>query len=407
MTDCCNSGQLRLYMEGPGSMPDTERATIAAHLASCEQCSAVLNELRGIEASVTTHLAALAPEQPPHVQGALMKMRAKLREQSPAATGYQSDRVGRPPAGASLPHTNGDKYMRTFTQVRRGHRGTLFAGGFAALVLVSLFAFPSFRAAADTLLQSFRAKSVVFVPVSADRLQQLRGLATDPTALFIGKPSIVGASSNTEVKSYSDAARLAGFTPEQPSVLPSGPAATQIAVHGNTQVQVQINVDTVRLLLTELGITDVTLPDTLGSSPITASVPPFVETTYTGDNYKLALVQGRSPTVSLPPGVDLAQLGRAGLRLIGMQPEQADALSRQTDWSSTLVVPFPAGLSTVLQVKVGDAPGMLVRAGSDVHGTGGRQSVLYWQRGEQFYVLTGEGRGITDDALLVTARSVK
>src|SRR5439155_15244303 len=136
--------------------------------------------------------------------------------------------------------------------------------------------------------------------------------------------------------------------------------------------------------------------------PITADVPAFAQITYSGPGYQLTLVQGRSPTVTMPAGVDLAQLGRAGLRLIGMAPEQADEMSRQIDWSSTLVVPFPAGLQDVVRVQVGGAEGLLVSA------YGGAESdkvqprnVIYWQNGDRFYVLAGEGSAVSNDMLLL------
>ena len=73
-----------------------------------------------------------------------------------------------------------------------------------------------------------------------------------------------------------------------------------------------------------LGIDDVSLPDALGAAPITVDVPAFVETRYHGANYELTLHQGHSPSVTLPDGVDLAQLGKAALRLLGMDADQAE-----------------------------------------------------------------------------------
>src|SRR5207237_6794089 len=149
---------------------------------------------------------------------------------------------------------------------------------------------------------------------------------------------------STVVGSPDEAGKAVGFRPGQPSTFPSAPTSTEIKVQESMKVQAQVNVATVREVMQGLGITDVSLPDALGSAPITADVPAFAQTTYSGPGYRLTLVQGRSPTVTMPAGVDLAQLGRAGLRLIGMAPEQADEMSRQLDWSSTLVVPLHAGL---------------------------------------------------------------
>jgi hypothetical protein len=273
------------------------------------------------------------------------------------------------------------------------------------LVLLSFISIPTLRAAADGLLQTFRVKSVVFVPVDTEKLKQLSSLLSDPTSLFISQPTVVGSPKSTRVGSIQEAAQLVGFTPEQPSNFPTDPTSTKFTVQDNMKVQAQVNIDTVRDLLTAAGVTDVTLPDTLGSEPISADVPAFLESTYAGSGYTFTLVQGQSPQVNLPAGVDLSQLGKAGLELLGMQPDQADKMSRQIDWSSTLVVPFPANLSNVLQVQIGDSQGMLV----STQGTTktGEMSAVYWQNGDRFYVLAGRGPDVSNDILLLAARSVR
>jgi len=299
--------------------------------------------------------------------------------------------------------------MRSVIPIRQSRRHALFSGLVAALVLLSFISIPTLRAAADSLLQTFRVKSVVFVPVDSDRMKQLGSLLSDPTSLFITQPTIVGTPKATKVSSVNEAAQLAGFTPQQPSTFPSAPTSTQYKVHDKMSVQAQVNIENIRKLLTTAGINDVSLPDALGSAPITADVPAFVESTYSAESYKLTLVQGRSPNVTLPAGVDLAQLGKAGLELIGMQPDQADQMSRQIDWSSTLVVPFPANLSDLLKVDVGGAPGLLVSSGgaSSNVDVARHNLVLYWQVGDRFYVLAGQGAKMTNDILLLAARSVR
>lgn len=411
MTQCYDTGHLRLYLESPSAMPDAERAVIAAHLATCKECRSALDGLRMLEARVMTQLSVLAPTGAPDVQAALMKMRSKLREPDSQLPKTDPITGGELLYMSSKPSSNDTRSntMSTLIPMRQGRRRALFSTLVAAAVLFSFISFPALRAAADSLLQTFRAKSVVFVPVNADQLRRLSSLYSDPTALFITQPTIVGTPKSTTVASDKEAAQLAGFTPEQPTIFPATPVSTQFVVHDSMKVQAQVNIDTVRDLLATLGINDVMLPDALGTTPITADVPAFVETTYTGADYELTLVQGRSPSVTLPSGVDLAQLGRAGLRLIGMTPEQADQMSHQIDWSSTLVMPFPANLSDVLKVDVGDAQGLLVTSGgiTNDYVAARHNLVLYWQKGDHFYVLAGHGDALTNDVVLLAARSVK
>jgi hypothetical protein len=165
-------------------------------------------------------------------------------------------------------------------------------------------------------------------------------------------------------------------------------------------MQFIVNVESARQFFSLLNI-DVTLPDALGAEPIVADVPPFVATTYAGSDYELTLYQGVSPSVALPDGVDLAQLGVAGLQLLGMSQEAAATLGSQIDWSSTLIFPFPSNIENFREVQIGDTRGMLVAGGER-----GRHWQLYWQKGDRFFVLEGSGR-IGDSEFLAVAASIR
>ncbi len=264
-----------------------------------------------------------------------------------------------------------------------------WAAPLVALVFaVALLAFPPVRAAADQLLQVLRVQTVVFVPITQERMEQLKNLNFDDKTLFLAEPKVINQPGEPQEVATADAASaLVGFPVEQPANLPSTPTQTVFHVNGRTIAEFQINVASARELLKLTGVDDVTLPDALGAQPINVDMAPAVLTTYSGDGYTLQLIQGRAPQVNLPEGVDLRQLGRAALRVLGMAPEQADALSNQIDWSSTLLFPFPSDLSTVRQVSINGAPGLLTTGGS----RGGRTAQLYWQRGDRFYVLELQG----------------
>ena len=103
----------------------------------------------------------------------------------------------------------------------------------------------------------------------------------------------------------------------------------------------------------------------------------------------------------MPDGVELAPLGEAALRVLGMEAGEAARLSRQIDWTSTLILPIPTDVASIQRVAVGNAEGMLVGDGSD----DGRR-MLYWQNGERFYVLQGSG-SIGESELLAAAESVR
>jgi hypothetical protein len=282
--------------------------------------------------------------------------------------------------------------------MRRG----LFAGLAAIVMLVSLLALPPVRAAADQLLQIFRVQKIMFVPISPERIEELRKLNFDGGTLFVGKPKLTNQPAEPRtVASADEAANAVGFPIGQANAFPTPPTSTEHVVHDRAVLEFQVNVESARQLLTMLNIDDVTLPDSLGTQPITADVPGHVETHYEGAGYRMTLYQGRSPSVTLPDGVDLPKLGKAGLRLLGMDEDEAERLSQQIDWSSTLIFPFPGNIQDIRQVQVGDTEGLLVGGGSS-----DSRWQLYWQSGERFSMLEGHGN-IDTTEIIAAAESVR
>lgn len=292
--------------------------------------------------------------------------------------------------------------MRTPTNSLPGARRGLLAGLAALVMLASLLALPPVRAAADQLLQIFRVQKIVFVPISPERIEQLRQLNFDGKTLFVSEPKLTNQPAEPRtVASADEAAGAVGFPIAQATAFPSPPTATEHVVHDRAAMQFQVNVEAARQLLALLNIDDVTLPDSLGTQPITADVPGFVETRYRGADYRMTLYQGRSPSVTLPDGLDLPKLGKAGLRLLGMDEAQAEAMSQQIDWNSTLIFPFPSDIRDIRQVQIGNTEGLLVGGGQNAS-----RWRLYWQNGDRFSMLEGQGR-IDTAEIIAAAASVR
>ncbi len=404
MTECCDKGLLRAYLDR--ALPTPERGQVAAHLARCGECRERLDEL----GATSVQVAALMPvsRQLPDASAAL----ARLQREHPELKAQPTQQGGR-----EVALTNHSENRRTIMQAISNYlarqRKMAFAGLAVALV-ASMVAFPSVRVAADQILQTFRAQSVVFVPVDASKVSQLQSLNLDPTDLFVTEPTITGGvQSPRTVASFEEAATAAGFTPGRLASFPGKYTGRQIEVVDTTNIQFQVNVAKLRQVLALLNVQGVNLPDALGAAPIRAEIPPSVAVQYEGDGYNMTLLQGHTPTVSMPVGVDLSQLGKAALLAMGMPTDQADALSKQVDWATTLVVPFPKDLSNVHTVQIGNAQGMLVDAqAGNLPGVAGRAlpggySALYWQRGGQFYVLEGRGTAAQQDQMIQAAVSVR
>lgn len=388
MKQCYDEGTLRAYIDD--ALAIEERRTLAMHLAGCADCRQQVDQVRAVAAQVETVLQLSA--EAPDPQLALARLRQARRAAQAAPQQQDSSR--------SMVWRNTMQYLnRIWTGPRR-----MVATSLAAVVLVlSLLAFPPVRAAANRLLDVFRVQRVVMLPISPERIAQLENLDLDGKTLFVGEPKLVNQPAPPRtVESAAKASQAVGFTVVEPAEFPSAPNDSHTRVVDRTVLQFQVNVEGARELLTLLDVHDVTLPDALGEQPITADISASVQSRYHGPDYTLELYQGHSPTMTLPEGTDLRQLGRAALRLLGMPPSEAETLSRQIDWSSTLIFPIPPDVSDVRQVMVGDTQGMLVGSGSGSD----RDWLLYWQRGDQFYVLEGHGE-LSEMNMTAAANSVR
>src|SRR5262245_9296203 len=142
MSRCYDNGELRAFLDN--ELPDAQRAALSDHLKDCPACRSDLETLRSDAAAVGL---LFAPPRPPDPIAALMRFQA---------------------ANGSIPTP-----MRRNTMSRTQKLRRWLAPVGAVILAVALLALPPVRAAADQLLQVFRVRTVVFVPVSQDRIQQL------------------------------------------------------------------------------------------------------------------------------------------------------------------------------------------------------------------------------------------
>lgn len=410
MTHCYDEGTLRAYLDH--ELPTAEQAAIAGHLADCVRCQHCLDDLRSQSQQVWRILAD--PVSPPDPYLAFQRLQE--------SKGYGRDTPDPQPV-AIAPVAPSWKTERIDMQKKNhswhSRNRVLLASAATLVLLVTLLALPPVRALADQLLQVFRVQNVVFVPVSSERIAELEDLDFDGETLFMSEPEVLEEGEQYDVATIGEAADKTGYALHEPEAFPAEPISSTISVYGQSRMQFQVNVESARTLLEMMEIDDVTLPDELGDQPITFDMPPSAMIHYYGENYEAVLVQGQSPDIALPEGVDMAQIGTAGLRLFGMDAEQAEALSQQVDWGSTLIFPFPEDLGSIRQVTVGDDQGLLTNRDYDRDGdhaaehhhprrseVGEMNRQLYWQDGERFYILMSSGWFGNDD-LVSLAESVR
>ncbi len=103
----------------------------------------------------------------------------------------------------------------------------------------------------------------------------------------------------------------------------------------------------------------------------------------------VVLTQMPSPTVSAPPGLDIAAMAELGLRFTGMSAADARTYSHTIDWSSTLVVPVPRGSVDASEIAVDGVTGVLLLQHLDDYHLPGY--TILWAKDGRVYALTGSG----------------
>jgi len=96
-----------------------------------------------------------------------------------------------------------------------------------------------------------------------------------------------------------------------------------------------------------------------------------------------------SPTVSVPPSLNMQALAEAILQVTGMSAANAHAFAKTVDWSSTLVIPLPETEATYSTVRVDGVNGALIE--SVPNSNFGAHYQLIWLKNGVLYSMEGQG----------------
>lgn len=270
-----------------------------------------------------------------------------------------------------------------------------FAGLGALALFVAMVSIPSVRAAAQNFLDLFRVRKFAAVPLDPDRIARLQAGKIDIEALLADSLEVTKAPGEpVEVDSAERAAEMAGI----PLLLPHTPDAEppKVVVVGDRAARFTANVERLEGLAEALGVDDVSIPQSLDGATVTLNSPSHVVMRYqTNGNWKMTFIQSRSPEITLPEGVDLAQLGEIGLRMTGMSRDEAAQFARTIDWNGTLLVPVPTNVASFHDVTVRGAQGLLITVdsrrlppGSNAQSDSPKSMVL-WSENGMVYSLSG------------------
>ncbi|MEO5619019.1 MAG: hypothetical protein ABIS67_14720 [Candidatus Eisenbacteria bacterium] len=279
---------------------------------------------------------------------------------------------------------------------------------FAAVVVVALFAFPEVRVSAQAMLDLFRVRKFAAVQFDESRMAKLHDLKGDQALMvFDREEALVDPGPPQVFTSVEAAGAVAGFVARRPAFLPNGLAADTVLVQGAGAARLSVSEDKLRALLDVLELRDVSVPGGLDGQVVEVRKSPAVVQQFRGGRWKAALVQSKSPELTVPAGLDMQRLAEVGLRILGLDAGEARRVAKNTDWRSTLVVPVPLNASTFRQITVRGQPGLMITTTGDRSGDGSRRrdgTVVLWTEGDQVFGLMSN---IAPEDVLQMAESVQ
>ena len=401
--NCMDDGNLRARIDG--ELAGFELSAVDQHLAVCGECRGRFDELRATMNQTRDALDVLATPDLAAVNPAVAYAHFSSQIQSHEA---------RP-----------SWFARLFAPRFRPAWGLA-----AAVVLVSAaIGIAPVRSWAQRILAMLRVKKIAVVTIDPSTLvggntpdsrpyRLINQFIADSVVVTLdpGKPDVV-----TDI---AKARQLAGYPIHTIGNLG---APQTIEVNGETAFQMTIDRDRVHTLLDEVGRSDIRIPESANGALVAVHIPKTVVSMYgdcpvrthiAGANANRAetmaerkvdrmagmknpnctyLVQAPSPTVSVPPNLNMSEIAEAALELAGMSPSEAHSFCQTVDWSSTLVVPIPRNSGSSETVSVDGVEGTLI---TETLPQGNRYSLL-WIKNGVIHSLTGHGT--SSDALALAA----
>lgn len=274
------------------------------------------------------------------------------------------------------------------------------------IMLVTLiFTIPPIRTLAGNLLSLFRVQQIDFTDVSPETLpdeETIQAVAPRIEAMF-DEDLTISLAGEPEIVDEATAHARAGFPLRMARTMKPAFVQWVPPIH----VALEVDLPRVKALFGELGYTDLDLPDELDGAVVEAQTEGMVQTHYGEcevDNPERQLdcrvhIQMPGPVISIPDDLDVEELTRVYLELLGMTEEEAARVSGRLDWSTTLLVPFPRAYGlTYEDVEVDGVEGTLLF--SMTPDGKYREYLLTWTKEGVIHAVSGYGD--FDPALALT-----
>jgi hypothetical protein len=309
---------------------------------------------------------------------------------APRSATYALTRINRDIEASTRPFMPGiGGFLRSLLPMNNRRLAT------AVATLIFLFAvaltFPSVRAVASDFLSLFRVQKFAAVSVSPQQMAMLEQFAEQ--GMMPGEITMIQENSLPPVESLSEAAVVLGRDVKTIGSLgePQG-----IFLNGESRMQFLVDLDSSRAILEAVGADPTLLPDSLDGQTIDGTVFASVHQHWPGGVH---LAQMPSPQIVYPVGLQPQMLGEAMLQLLGMSPAEAARLSRDIDWTSTLILPVPQDMATFNEVVINGSSGLALSS------LNSQENSLIWQQDGHIYLLTSQRH--TPAELLRLAQSMQ
>ncbi|MBN8655584.1 MAG: hypothetical protein J0M11_07600 [Anaerolineae bacterium] len=369
-------GELRASLDGELD------ASLSGHLNACAACQKQLNEVKQAHLRTAKRLSFLSDEirAVPSARSAWVRFTQSTMNQK---------------------ETSMLKKWFSFPVIRYG--------AIALVALALVLAFPTTRALASEFLNLFRVQQVTVLSIDPNNLQSLTGneaLGTQLSELISSSTVVTDEPGDpVEAANGEEASGLAGFSVRLPEVQ----STSGIYVTESAAFTMTIDREKAQALIDGAGRTDLVLPEAIDGAEISVSIPATVSASFgdcptpdleggedpfdMGEQYPdcIVLTQMTSPLVSVPDGVDMAQLAQIALEFSGMESEEAASFASSVDWATTLVVPIPRDVTTHSEVSVDGVTGVLIQRTEEY----APEYLLMWVKDGILYVIADTGSDTT------------
>jgi hypothetical protein len=271
-----------------------------------------------------------------------------------------------------------------------------WAAALLVMVVVVTLTVPPVRSLAGELLGVFRLQRIEFTPVSEENLpdeETLQAVAPEIERVF---DETLTMKLGGQRQSLTEASAR-----ERTEFSVRLPAAVGENAHYEwtppVHIALEVNLQLIQGLFAELGYQDIDLPTAIDGKTVEADFAGILRASYGACDQDgpegrdcITFVQMPSPSATVPDGLDIDQLGRVYLELLGMPVEEATRLSDRIDWTTTLVLPFPHHVNLTHEtVRVDGVEGTLIHSQSGYRPAA--EYLLTWVKGDIIYAVAGQG----------------